>query len=194
MQLNRSMEPLDEDHCKRTLGRTGACAMKFLIVGNIGSGKSTLARALAERSGLPVLELDRLHDGGDAPRPDPAAVRARLEGFCNASRDWIVADTAGHLVQATLAWQPELLFLNPGPVVCLRNCRERSLDSRAAAQRLPEQLQRVADYYRRDADENSLQTHRAIYDNYQGPKRELVLPLRLHVADEIWSARQVTRE
>jgi adenylate kinase family enzyme len=168
--------------------------MKFLIVGNIGSGKSTLARALAERSGLPVLELDGLLQGGDAPRPEPATVRTQLEGFCNASRDWIVAGTAGHLVQATLAWQPELLFLNPGPEVCLRNCRERSLDSRSPSQRLPEQLQRVADYYRRDGDENSLHTHRAIYDNYQGPKRELVLPLRLRVADVIWPARPVTRE
>jgi adenylate kinase family enzyme len=168
--------------------------MKFLIVGNIGSGKSTLARALAERGGLPLLELDHLLEGGGAPRPDPAAVRARLEGFCNAGPDWVVAGAAGHLVQATLAWQPELLFLNPGPVVCLRNCRERSLDSRVPALRLPEQLQRVADYYRRDADVNSLHTHRAIFDNYQGPKRELVLPLRLHVADEIWAARPVTRE
>lgn len=90
--------------------------MRFVIFGNVGAGKSTLARALARHRKLPLLELERLVA---APRPGPAWVRAQLEAFCTASAGWVVEGRAGHLIQATLVWQPELVFLNPGPVVCL---------------------------------------------------------------------------
>lgn len=165
--------------------------MRFVIFGNVGAGKSTLARALARHRKLPLLELERLVA---APRPGPAWVRAQLEAFCTASAGWVVEGRAGHLIQATLVWQPELVFLNPGPVVCLRNCRERHLSAPAGTSRqLDEQLQRVADYYRRDADENSLRTHRAIFENYHGTKREFVQPVGLRVADEIRLGPSVTR-
>jgi adenylate kinase family enzyme len=32
-----------------------------MIIGNSGSGKSTLARAIAQRSGAPVFDLDNFH-------------------------------------------------------------------------------------------------------------------------------------
>lgn len=173
--------------------------MRFVILGNVGSGKSTLARALALRGALPLLEVDELtaaasRDPEARPRSDPVAVRAQIESFCRAPGGWVVAGTAGHLIQAVLAWQPELVFLNPGPDACLRNCRERSLHRREPADLLAWQMQQVADYYRRDGDERSLRTHRAIYDNYLGPKRELAHPVRPRIADEIWAVPAVTRE
>lgn len=40
----------------------GAAAVKrIMIVGQPGSGKSTLAQALGERSGLPVIHIDKIH-------------------------------------------------------------------------------------------------------------------------------------
>lgn len=166
-------------------------AMRTVVFGNVGAGKSMLARALARHRQVPVLELEQLVR---APRPDPVWVRTALEAFCAAPGGWVVEGTAGHLIQATLAWQPELVFLNPGPVVCLRNCRERAVRERGGSpRRLDEQLQRVADYYRRDADEHSLRTHRAIFENYQGPKREFVHPVALTVANEIRPGWPVTR-
>jgi adenylate kinase family enzyme len=34
---------------------------RIMIVGPPGSGKSTLARVLGERTGLPVLHIDKIH-------------------------------------------------------------------------------------------------------------------------------------
>ena len=36
-------------------------ARRIMIVGQPGSGKSTLAAALGERSGLPVIHIDKIH-------------------------------------------------------------------------------------------------------------------------------------
>lgn len=51
----------------------------------------------------------------------------------------------------------------------------------------------MADYYWRDADENSLRIHRAIFENYHGSKREFVHPVAPRVADEIHLGPPVTR-
>ena len=34
---------------------------RILIIGNCGAGKSTFARALAEKTGLPLVHLDKLY-------------------------------------------------------------------------------------------------------------------------------------
>ncbi|MCW1403195.1 AAA family ATPase [Novosphingobium sp. MW5] len=34
---------------------------RVLVIGSPGAGKSTLSRALAERTGLPLYHMDRLH-------------------------------------------------------------------------------------------------------------------------------------
>ena len=73
---------------------------------------------------------------------------------------------------------PELVFLNPGLAACLQNCRNRPWEPHKYASRAEQDskleflLDWVADYYRRDGD-MSLVRHRAIFDAYQGPKREL---------------------
>ncbi len=169
--------------------------MRFVIYGNAGAGKSTLARELALRSGMPVLELDRI-----ACQPDqPAAARAVLEAFCTGHAQWIVEGCHGDLVLAALHHKPELVFLNPGPALCLRNCRARPWEPHKYASRqeqdarLATVLQWAADYYRRD-DAMSLRRHRAIFEAYGGAKRELVQPVRLRIANEILPPAAVTGE
>ncbi len=67
--------------------------------------------------------------------------------------------------------------MNPGEEACLRNCLNRPWEphkyaSRAEQdERLAHLREWVSDYYRRDGD-MSLRGHRAIFDAYDGPKRE----------------------
>lgn len=71
------------------------------MVGNSGSGKSTLAARLAQRLGVPWLELDSIfHMPGWAPRP-PDEFRAEVERF-TAGGGWVI-DGNYSLVQ-DLVW------------------------------------------------------------------------------------------
>jgi adenylate kinase family enzyme len=151
--------------------------MRVAILGNSGSGKSMLAKKLA--AGGPVLDLDTIVWEPNQiafARPDAAALRD-LKAFC-AAESWIIEGCYAHLIEASLTRRPELIFLNPGVETCLRHCRERPWEPHKYASaeeqnaKLPFLLQWVEDYYRRDGS-MSLKGHRALFDGYDGPKREL---------------------
>jgi adenylate kinase family enzyme len=154
--------------------------MQIVIIGNAGSGKSTLARQLAEPAGTPVLDLDTIvwePDQVAVLRP-PDAVHADLDRFCTDREDWIIEGCYSDLAERLLIWNPELIFVNPGEAACLRNCRARPWEPHKYASKevqdskLEYLLAWVSDYYRR-ADGASLARHRAIFDGYRGPKREI---------------------
>ena len=154
--------------------------MRIVIIGNSGSGKSTLARRLAAPAQTPMLDLDTIvwEPGKIAvARPLPA-VHADLDRFCAEHATWIVEGCYGGLAERLLPLGPELIFMNPGEEACLRNCRSRPWEphkyaSPEAQDRMLEPLLAwVSDYYRRDGDA-SLARHRAIFDGYAGPRREL---------------------
>jgi adenylate kinase family enzyme len=156
--------------------------MRIAILGNAGSGKSTLARRLAAQARVPVLDLDTIHWAPNqiaVARPTADAI-ADLHGFC-ALPGWVIEGCYGDLVEAALRHRPQLLFLNPGEATCLRHCRERPWEphkypSREAQDaRLDGLLAWVSDYYRRDGS-LSLAGHRALFEAYDGPKREIVDP------------------
>ena len=67
---------------------------RVVIVGNSGSGKTTLADQVAERLGVPHVELDaHYHQAGWTPTP-PAefaeVVRAALDAADAESNGWVV--------------------------------------------------------------------------------------------------------
>jgi len=156
---------------------------RILILGNSGSGKSTRAKALAERTGLPHLDLDTLvWEPGRIAVPRPlAAVHADLEAFAAKEPGWIVEGCYGELIEALLPRCTELVFLNPGPEACLSHNRRRPWEPHKyatpeAQDAMFEGLQAwVAGYYARD-DAWSLHTHRRIFDGFEGPKREETVP------------------
>jgi adenylate kinase family enzyme len=154
--------------------------MKVVIFGNSGSGKSTLARSLAAAGAIDVLDLDTIvwEPNRIAVRRTTADALADLERFCVARERWIIEGCYGDLVERALAWNPELVLVDPGESVCLRNCKNRPWEPHKYASKQEQDakleflLGWVSDYYRR-TDDMSLARHRAIFDAYPGPKREI---------------------
>jgi len=153
--------------------------MRIAIIGNAGSGKSTLARELAAGT-VPVLDLDTIvWEPGKIAVPRPRdRVLADLDRYCADHAQWIVEGCYGDLAAHVLVHEPELIFVNPGEAACLARCRARpwephKYESKAAQDSMLEHLLTwVSAYYQRD-DDMSLARHRALFDAYLGPKREL---------------------
>lgn len=158
--------------------------MRVAIFGNSGSGKSTLARHLlggaATGVDLRILDLDTIA-WEKAPPPTRRPIEgasADLNAFCCAHGSWVIEGCYGDLIEVALAHQPELIFLNPGEEACLANCRSRPWEPHKYATKQAQDdglaflLTWVSAYYRRD-DDCSYRRHRAIFDAYSGPKREI---------------------
>jgi adenylate kinase family enzyme len=155
--------------------------MRIAILGNSGSGKSVLAKRLSAGASVPVLDLDTIVWEPNliaVPRPEARALED-LEKICAGDR-WIIEGCYAHLVRASLRWEPELVFLNPGVEVCLRHCRERPWEPRKYASKAEQDASLaflfswVSDYYRRDGS-MSLRAHRELFDGYAGRKREVTV-------------------
>ncbi len=114
---------------------------------------------------------------GDGIRLDNVAALADLNAFCKGSAGWVIEGCYSDLIAATLRWEPELIFMNPGEEVCLRHCRSRPWEPSKFASKAEQDekldflLKWVSDYYTREGT-MSLKGHRAVFDAYSGPKRE----------------------
>ena len=61
------------------------------VKGTSGSGKTTFARELAERLGVPYIELDALHHGPDWYQPTAEEFRARVvEAMAQLPDGWVI--------------------------------------------------------------------------------------------------------
>jgi adenylate kinase family enzyme len=65
--------------------------MRVNVKGISGSGKSTFSQELAERLGVPYLELDAIHHGPHWTEASPAELEARVRDFMAGARDgWVI--------------------------------------------------------------------------------------------------------
>jgi adenylate kinase family enzyme len=165
--------------------------MRIAILGNSGSGKSTLARWLAQQAGAALLDLDSVawEPGQIAVARPASAATDDVRNFCSTHDSWVVEGCYANLLQATLAFQPRLVLLDPGLAQCLENCRARPWEPHKFAskaeqdQHLAFLLDWVADYYQRDG-EMSLAAHAALFASYQGTKHKLEQLPQLQPAEE----------
>jgi adenylate kinase family enzyme len=99
---------------------------RALVIGSGGSGKTTVARRLAERTGLPLIHLDRLYwRAGWEPTPAPeweATVRRLLLGDA-----WIIDGNYGGTLDLRLAACDTVVFLDLPRLVCLWRVLKRQV-------------------------------------------------------------------
>lgn len=139
-----------------------------------------MARALARQHGLGWLSLDdiawRVEKGQPVRRSTEACGRA-MEAFMSGQAEWVMDGCYGDLIRLGLPHCSELRFLNPGVEACVAHCRSRAWEP----EKYPSQEEQdamldllidwVRDYAVRD-DDCSLRQHRAIFDSFEGGKRE----------------------
>ena len=97
---------------------------RILILGCPGSGKSTLARALAARTGLPLVHLDTVWwraDGTHIPRED---FDQALDGLLRGEK-WIMDGDYSRTYEVRIRAADTVIFLDYPEAVCMDGIRAR---------------------------------------------------------------------
>ena len=102
--------------------------LRVSIAGISGAGKSTLGRALAERLGVPYVELDALHHGPRWQEATAEELRERVEAALAPAPDgWVLDGTyRSKLGDLVLAQADALVWLDPPLHVCLHRILRRT--------------------------------------------------------------------
>ena len=97
---------------------------RVLIIGNCGAGKSTFARALAEKTGLPLVHLDKLYWHGDwehlsREEFDPV-LQTELE-----KPQWIIDGNFSRTLPHRLSYADTVFYLDIPVLTCLWGLTKR---------------------------------------------------------------------
>jgi len=89
--------------------------MRVNVKGISGSGKSTFGRELAERLGVPYLELDAVHHGPNWTEAGPAELQARVREFmARAPAGWVIdGNYESKLGDLVLGAADRIIWLDP---------------------------------------------------------------------------------
>ena len=101
---------------------------RILIVGNSGAGKSTMARALSEKTGLPVVHLDRLFWRENWQHIAREEFDALLQQELEKSQ-WIIDGNYDRTVSTRLAYCDTVIYLDYPRWQCLLGVIKRVLTS-----------------------------------------------------------------
>jgi adenylate kinase family enzyme len=101
---------------------------RIAVMGTTCSGKSTLARTLAERLGVPLVELDALYWGPDWSQPEPEDFQRRVEPFVQGAA-WVVdGNYTSKLGDLVLRRADTLVWLDPALPRILWRVARRTID------------------------------------------------------------------
>src|SRR6478672_12302851 len=91
---------------------------RALVIGSPGAGKSTFARALAARTGLPLIHLDREYHLPGWVEPPEADWRARIDQLIAGDR-WIIDGNYGGSMDVRLNRADTVILLDYPSWLCL---------------------------------------------------------------------------
>jgi len=99
------------------------------VKGISGSGKSTFSRELAERLGVPYLEIDAIHHGPNWTEASAEELQARVREFMASARDgWVIdGNYESKLGDLVLGAADEIVWLDPPLRVALRRLWRRTV-------------------------------------------------------------------
>jgi len=152
--------------------------MKLILLGNAGAGKTTLAARLVATQPASRLSLDEVAFGEGTDRRPLHDSLCEVKRFIADNESWIIEGCYADIIEPILEHCDELVFLNPGVEACVFHCRSRPWEprkyrsSREQDHNLAMLIQWVRSYETR-TDEYGLRRHRALYQSFQGRKREL---------------------
>ena len=151
--------------------------MKVILLGNAGAGKSTLYSKLLAKQPAARLSLDEVaFQDGTQRRPLPESI-AEVRRFIAEHESWIIEGCYADIIEPILEECEELIFLNPGVEACVAHCRTRPWEPEkfGTSQEQDENLENLISWvrsYETRTDEYGLLKHRALYESFQGKKRE----------------------
>ena len=157
--------------------------MKVILLGNAGAGKSTLSRKLLAKQPAARLSLDEVvFQEGTERRPLQESI-VEVRRFIDEHENWIIEGCYADIIEPILAECEELIFLNPGIETCVAHCRARPWEPEkfGTIQEQDENLENLiawVRFYETRTDEYGLLRHRALYESFQGKKREFNDPGR----------------
>lgn len=105
---------------------------RVMIIGPGGAGKTTLARRIGERTGLPVVHLDRAYWQPGWVEPEKAAFDA-VHDELTAGERWIVDGNYGRTMSRRAERADTIVLLDPPPWRNVLSAACRAIRSRGTA-------------------------------------------------------------
>ncbi len=104
--------------------KDGNIGKKIMVIGSPGSGKSTFSRRLAEKTGLPLIHLDREYwNAGWIETPREEWIRK--QELLVAQDEWIMDGNYGGTMEIRLEKADTVILFDLNRWVCLTGCFRR---------------------------------------------------------------------
>lgn len=150
---------------------------KIIIFGNSSSGKSTLAKKICSDFNLAHLDLDTLAWLPTNPPQRRSLKESKLAilNFIKENKGWVIEGCYSDLIQISLQYSNELIFMNLPIKKCIFNAKNRpwephKYESKEAQDANLEMLIEWISSYNDRADTFSKAAHKKLFNQYEGVK------------------------